>query len=194
MNKILNLSAMNKVNLKFWLNQIIGTFLFMIGIFASYIGALQQIPWLGMAVVLVILLIDLFQDKQLILQKLKLVGAVTIAAALIESLLILTSVYSVNPSSRLFGFQYIVPIWILALWINFSDRVISYLVFTRGRHVINALLGIVFAILIFRSGQRLGLVELHYGIYSLIIIALAWGVFVPFIYIYTDRLFPIIKK
>jgi len=185
---------MNKVNLKFWLNQIIGTFLFMIGIFASYIGALQQIPWLGMAVVLVILLIDLFQDKQLILQKLKLVGAVTIAAALIESLLILTSVYSVNPSSRLFGFQYIVPIWILALWINFSDRVISYLVFTRGRHVINALLGIVFAILIFRSGQRLGLVELHYGIYSLIIIALAWGVFVPFIYIYTDRLFPIIKK
>jgi len=106
----------------------------------------------------------------------------------------LTSVYSVNPTSRLLDVQYIVPIWILALWVNFSVRVISYLVFTRGRHVINALLGIVFALLIFRSGQRLGLVELHHGIYSLLIIAWAWGVFVPFIYMYANRLFPIIKK
>lgn len=185
---------MNRVNRLFWRKQILGTLLFMIGIMASYIGALQQLPWLGMAVVFFILLIDLFNDKQLILQKLKLVGGVTIAAALIESLLLLTSVYSVNPSSRLFDFQFIVPLWILALWVNFSDRVISYLVFTRGRHVINALLGVVFAVLIFRSGQRFGLVELHHGIYSLLIIASAWGLFVPFIYIYANRLFPIRKK
>lgn len=185
---------MKKANRNFWLKQTMGTLLFMIGIFASYIGALQQIPWLGMAVVIVIVLIDLFQDKQRILQKLKLVVAVAMVAALIESLLMLTSVYSVNPTSRLLDVQYIVPIWILALWVNFSVRVISYLVFTRGRHVINALLGIVFALLIFRSGQRLGLVELHHGIYSLLIIAWAWGVFVPFIYMYANRLFPIIKK
>lgn len=185
---------MNNVNLKFWMNQTIGTLLFIIGIFTSYLGALQQIPWLGMVVVFVILLIDLLQDKQHIPQKLKLIGAVTIVAAMIESLLIIISVYSVDPTSRLTGFQLIVPIWILALWVNFSDRVISYLVFTRGRHLINALFGIIFAILIFRTGQRLGLLELHYGIYSLIIIALTWGVFVPFIYMYANKLFPIIKK
>ena len=185
---------MNKMKLKFWLNQVIGILLFMIGVFACYIGVLQQIPWLGMGVVFVILLIDLFQHKQLIMQKLKLVVVVIIAAALIETLLILTSVYSVNPSTRLFGFQFIVPLWILALWINFSIRVISYLVFTRGKHLINALLGLIFAILIFRSGHRLGLVELNHGIYSLLIVALAWGIFVPFIYIYANRLFPILKK
>ena len=185
---------MNNLKFKFWFNQIIGTLLFMAGVFACYIGALQQRPWLGMVVVFVILGIDLFQHKQLIVPKLKLVAVVTIAAALIETLLILTSVYSVAPFSRLLNFQSIVPIWILALWINFSVRVISYLVFTRGKHLINALLGIIFAILIFRSGHRFGLIELNHGIYSLIIVALAWGIFVPFIYIYANRLFPVIKK
>lgn len=166
----------------------------MAGVFACYIGALQQKPWLGIVVVFVILLLDLLQHKQLIIQKLKLVAVVTIAAAFIETLLILTSVYSVTPTSRLLNTQLIVPIWILALWINFSVRVISYLVFTRGKHLINGLLGVIFAILIFRSGHRFGLVELNYGIYSLIIIALAWGIFVPFIYIYANRLFPVLKK
>jgi len=168
---------MNRANLAFWVNQITGTLTFMIGVVACYFGALQQMPWLGMAVVLLIILIDLLQDKKLIRKKIKLVVLVTLAAAVMETLLIVASVYSVNPSSRLLDFQFLLPIWILALWVNFSVRIISYLVFTRGKHFVNALLGIVFAVLIFRSAERFGLVELTYGIYSLAIIAVAWGHF-----------------
>lgn len=180
---------MNNANLAFWVNQITGTLTFMIGVVACYFGALQQMPWLGMAVVLLIILIDLLQDKKLITKKIKLVVLVTLAAAVMETLLIIASVYSVNPSSRLLDLQFLLPIWILALWVNFSVRIISYLVFTRGKHFVNALLGIVFAVLIFRSAERFGLVELTHGVYSLVIIAAAWGVFVPFIYMYANRLF-----
>ena len=56
-----------------WLNQITGTLTFMIGVVACYFGALQQMPWLGMAVVLLIILIDLLQDKKRIRNKIKLV-------------------------------------------------------------------------------------------------------------------------
>ncbi|MCE5205614.1 MAG: DUF2878 domain-containing protein [Porphyromonadaceae bacterium] len=185
---------MNRANLAFWLNQIIGTLTFMIGVVACYFGALQQMPWLGMAVVMLVVLIDLLQNKKLIRNKIKLVVIVTLAAAVVETLLIVTSVYFVNPSSRLFDFQFVLPIWILALWVNFSIRIVSYLVFTRGKHLVNALLGIVFAVLIFRSAERFGLVELTYGVYSLAIIAAAWGVFVPFIYIFANRLFPDTRK
>lgn len=185
---------MNRANLSFWLNQITGTLTFMIGVAACYFGALQQMPWLGMAVVLLIILIDLFQNKKLVRNKIKLVVVVTLAAAVIETLLIVTSVYSVNPSSRLLGLQFVLPIWILALWVNFSIRIISYLVFTRGKHLVNALLGIVFAVLIFRSAERFGLVVFTHGIYSLAMIAAAWGVFVPFIYIFANRLFPDTRK
>lgn len=180
---------MNNANLAFWVNQFTGTLTFMIGVVACYFGALQQMPWLGMAVVLLIILIDLLQDKKLITKKIKLVVLVTLAAAVMETLLIVASVYSVNPSSRLLDLQFLLPIWILALWVNFSVRIISYLVFTRGKHFVNALLGIVFAVLIFRSAERFGLVELTHGVYSLVIIAAAWGVFVPFIYMYANRLF-----
>lgn len=185
---------MNKIKARFWLNQIIGTLLFMVGIFACYYGTLQQIQWLGFTVVSVILLIDLLQNKAQIKQKLKLVIMIGFAAAIIESILISTSVYSVASSSRLLNIHYIVPIWILALWINFIVRVTSYLIFTRGRHFINALLGAVFALLIFRSGNKMGLVELHYGMYSLAIVALSWAVLVPFVYAFANKLFPIHKK
>lgn len=185
---------MNNANLAFWVNQFTGTLTFMIGVVACYFGALQQMPWLGMAVVLLIILIDLLQDKKLITKKIKLVVLVTLAAAVMETLLIVASVYSVNPSSRLLDLQFLLPIWILALWVNFSVRIISYLVFTRGKHFVNALLGIVFAVLIFRSAERFGLVELTHGVYSLVIIAAAWGVFVPFIYMYANRLFPDTRK
>lgn len=185
---------MNNANLAFWVNQITGTLTFMIGVVACYFGALQQMPWLGMAVVLLIILIDLLQDKKLITKKIKLVVLVTLAAAVMETLLIVASVYSVNPSSRLLDLQFLLPIWILALWVNFSVRIISYLVFTRGKHFVNALLGIVFAVLIFRSAERFGLVELTHGVYSLVIIAAAWGVFVPFIYMYANRLFLYTRK
>ena len=173
---------MNRANLSFWLNQIIGTLTFMIGVVACYFGAIKQVPWLGMAVVLLIILIDLLQDKKLIRNKVKLVAVVALAAAVMETLLIVTSVYSVSPSSR------------LALWVNFSVRIISYLVFTRGKHFVNALLGIVFAVLIFRSAERFGLLELTHGVYSLVVIAVAWGVFVPSIYMYANKLFPDTRK
>ena len=185
---------MNKANLSFWLNQITGTLTFMIGVVACYIGALLQMPWLGMAVVMLIILIDLLQNNKLLRNKIKLVVVVALAAAVMETLLIVNSVYSVNPSSRLLGLQFVLPIWILALWVNFSIRIISYLVFTRGRHFVNALLGIVFAVLIFRSADRFGLVVLTHGVYSLAIIAVAWGIFVPFIYMYANRLFPDTRK
>lgn len=185
---------MNRANLSFWLNQIIGTLTFMIGVVACYFVAIKQVPWLGMAVVLLIILIDLLQDKKLIRNKVKLVAVVALAAAVMETLLIVTSVYSVSPSSRLLDFQFILPIWILALWVNFSVRIISNLVFTRGKHFVNALLGIVFAVLIFRSAERFGLLELTHGVYSLVVIAVAWGVFVPSIYMYANKLFPDTRK
>jgi len=186
----------DRSKLKMMINQIIGGIVFMIGIIASYQGALNQKPWLGPLVVLIIIAYDLLAFRKLLLPKLKLLAAVAILGILTESILIITSVYSVELTTRWLVASPFSPLWILALWLNFGIRVPSYLLFLRGKHIVNAITGFVFAILIFRSANALGLLSLNNGTVSLIICAIAWGIVIPIVYIVAAKIFilPTTKK
>jgi hypothetical protein len=181
----------SKLITKFWLFQILGTMIFMIGVFACYQGALVQMPWVGLLVVGVILVIDLLINRKQVASKLKLVALVGLAGFLIETLMIAIHVYSVSPTSKWLLSPPWVPVWILALWLNFGIRVPAYLPFFRGKHLINILVGFVFAFFIFNSASNLHLINLNFSFWSIIICGIAWAILVPLIYIVANQLFPL---
>lgn len=181
----------SKLMTKFWLFQILGTMIFMIGVFACYQGALAQMPWVGLLVVGVILVIDLLINRKQVASKLKLIALVGLAGFLIETLMIAIHVYSVSPTSKWLLSPPWVPVWILALWLNFGIRVPAYLPFFRGKHLINILVGFVFAFFIFNSASSLHLINLNFSFWSIIICGTAWAILVPLIYIVANQLFPL---
>lgn len=177
--------------MQFWLFQILGTIVFMIGVFASYLGAQRQLPWIGLLVVGIIMVSDMIINRKQIVSKLKLIAFVGVAGFLIETLMIALSVYSVAPSSMWLLSSPFVPVWIIALWLNFGIRVPAYLPFFRGKHFINAFVGFAFAFLIFSSASNLQLVILNFSFWSIIICGIVWAILVPVIYIVANKLFPL---
>lgn len=181
----------SKVVMKFWLFQILGTIVFIIGVFACYQGALKQLPWVGLLVVGIIMVSDLIINRKQIASKLKLIVVVGVAGFLIETLMIALRVYSVSPTSKWLLSPPLVPVWILALWLNFGIRVPAYLPFFRGKHLINIFVGFAFAFLIFNSASSLQLVTLNFSFWSIIICGIAWAILIPIIYMVANKLFPI---
>jgi len=179
----------NNDRLKFLFNQLLGAVIFMAGVTACYQGAIRHHPWFGPLVVGIIILFDLFTHPQLAGSKLKLLAAVGLLGFITETLLILLRVYSVGPETRWLLPEPLVPLWILALWLNFGIRVPAYIPFFRGRHIINAVTGFVFALIIFSSASAMGLVGLTHKTTSMIICALAWSAIIPVIYLLAGKLF-----
>lgn len=185
---------MNREKIRYWKHQILGAVTFTLGIIACYQGAIQRITWLGIAVVLLIMAYELLNQKKYAIQKLKLFVFVAILGSIVESIMIMSSVYSVESQTRIIHTLPFIPIWIFALWVNFAIRVPSYLSICRNKHILNGIIGFAFAFLIFRSAAQLELIELTYKIYSILIVGIAWGITIPIIYIYADRVFSSIKN
>lgn len=169
--------------------QIIGTVLFIAGVIACYQGALSQNLWLGPLVVGLIMLYDVSSQKEWIFQKIKLFALIGLGAAILESLLIFFSVYTVTETTRWFLPAPLLPLWIFSLWMNYAVRVPAYLPFFHGKHVANFSIGAVFGIIIFRLAERRELVDLEYGMISLMIIAMAWALYVMAIYQFAPRFY-----
>lgn len=178
----------DRSKLKMIINQIIGMVVFMIGIFATYQGALNQKPWLGPLIVMLIIIYDLLSHRKNIIARLKFLFLVAFIGMLTESLLIIFSVYSVEPNTRWLINAPFAPLWILALWLNFGTRLPSYLSFLNGKHILNAISGFVFAILIFHSAKSMGIITFQQGTLSLLICAIAWAIIIPIIYIIAAKL------
>jgi hypothetical protein len=182
----------NNLKFKFWFSQVFGTLLFIVGLISCYQGALKELPWLGMLVVGVVLISDLLLNRRALISRLKLIAIIGTMGFLLETAMILSSVYSIQHSGWLFTDK-IIPIWMFALWLNFGIRVPAYLIFFRGRHITNVIIGLAFALMIFSSASHLGLVRLNYGMISMVIIATGWGILIPIIYLIADKLFPVLS-
>ncbi len=167
---------------RFWLMQLLGIVMFIVGVMACYGGARGGAPWMGPLVVSIIVGVDFALSAKNRVAKAKLLAAVILLGFLAESALITLSLYTPSPASRWVMPVPLSPLWILALWLNFGTRIPSYLLFLRGRHLINATIGFVFAFLIFRSAARMGVLELHHGLLGFTGIAVVWAILVPVLY------------
>jgi hypothetical protein len=168
---------------------IIGTIAFIITSMACYQGAMRGVPWLGMAVFgleLLILLPLMIGKKQRLLITLT-IGAIGLV---LDTVLIAAGIYSVESTARWILPLPICPEWILALWLNFGLVMPNYLAMMRGRHIISALVGFVYAFIIYGGAARNNIIALpSYGMTGVTIIAIAWAVLMPFMYIYVGRLY-----
>ncbi|MDI6401362.1 DUF2878 family protein [Balneolaceae bacterium ANBcel3] len=171
------------------INQVVMTAIFIIGIVASYQGALQEAGWLGPLVVGLIIGYELLKNKSLLKPKVMLFLFVGLGGFVLESLLIVSTVYSVSETSRWLMPSPLAPLWICALWLNYAARVPGYLAFLKGRHPLNFIIGVLFAIIIYYSASRMELVNLTYGWGSIAAIGTVWGGFVIGIYIFAERQF-----
>lgn len=168
--------------------------LFIIGIIACYQGALREIGWFGPTVVGLIVLYEITRNKQVIKPKLYILLYVGITGFVMESIMIGLGIYSVVESSRWLLPSPLAPLWIVALWVNYAARVPAFVVRFRGKHLINFIIGFVFAGLVYRTATSLGLVDLSWGWGTLAIIGLFWGLFVITIYLVAERQFRFLFK
>lgn len=167
--------------------RVIAPVLFFTGVVASYQGALREIGWLGPLIVGLIVLFELFRNKATIKPKLYVILYTGIVGFAMETLVISVGIYSVSESSRWLLPAPLAPLWIVALWANYAVRVPELVGFLRGRHFLNALMGFLFALVVFSSASNLGLVHLTFGWGSLVLTGLFWGPFVMTIYMVAER-------
>ncbi|MFW6306444.1 MAG: DUF2878 domain-containing protein [Bacillota bacterium] len=168
--------------------QIVSTLVFLLGVFACYFGAISGLLWIGPVAVVVIgafrlrISSDLKKDLQVIL----LVGVIGI---IVETLLILSRVYTPDPGKRILLVWPFLPEWILALWVNFSFRIKDILIFIRGRVWLSSIMGFVFGILIFLSASARGLLTMRYSYISLLIISIMWAAAVFLMFYYSESIY-----
>lgn len=169
---------------------IIGTAAFIITSIACYQGAMRGVPWLGMVffTLELVILTPLMMGRQKRLLIALLVGAIGI---LLDTVLLLAGIYSVETSARWILPAPVCPEWVLALWLNFGLVMPNYLAMMRGRHILSALVGFVYAFMVYGGASRNEIITLpNYGMAGVAIIALAWAVLIPLMYLYVDRLYP----
>lgn len=166
---------------------IVNGLLFMIGVIASYQGAIHFKSWIGPLVVIIISVIHfMFNDKNW-KKELLLVLIITLLTFFIESILILVSVYKPNPQTRFILFHPFAPLWITALWLNYSLRIKEYLPYVNGYLKRQFFTGAIFGFIIFGSLSRLKLVELPLNYVSIIIMSFSWGALMMLIYLIANK-------
>jgi hypothetical protein len=168
---------------------IIGTIAFIITSIACYQGAMRGVPWLGMAMFALelIVLLPLMLGKQ---QRVLIATAIAAIGLVLDTLLIAVGIYSVETSARWILPSPICPEWILALWLNFGLVMPNYLAMMKGRHIVSGLVGFVYAFMVYGGAARNNIIALpNYGMTGVAIIAITWAILVPLMYMYVAKLF-----
>jgi len=145
--------------------------LFQVAWFSCVLGAANQIPWLGLLVVLAIVAGQLFFAPQPSKELLLLISAAIIGAVVDQGFLMgsIVQYQSHGWSST------IVPVWIVALWIGFSSTLNVSLRWLRGRHVIAFLFGAIGGPMAYIAAEKLGAVTITPQASSYIVLGLAWA-------------------
>lgn len=147
--------------------------------FSCYQGALHGMPWLGLAV---FVLMAAFFHPQTQLKKNRLLITVLVAAVgfATDTALIVSHVYTVQASSRWLIPAPFCPEWVLGLWLNFGFMLYIFWHFLSKKSITPVIVGVVFSFLIFGNATRMGLVSfLVQPRAGFLIIASCWAVLIP---------------
>ena len=154
---------------------VVNFILFQIGWFACVIGAAKQMPWLGVATVLAIVIWHLTQAKQAKKEVQLLIIALVIGGTFDQIMLnhqLIT--YQAHGWSSM-----LVPVWILALWAEFVTVLNVSLRWMKGRWLVAVLFGAIGGPLAYMGAEKLGAVTLNHLPISYVALSLGWACLTP---------------
>lgn len=148
---------------------------FQVGWLACVLGAGQGWPYLGPAVVLVLVTVHLALCPHPS-QELRLLILIAFMGTILDSLLATSGLVIYRCG---YGLTWLAPAWITALWVNFGTTLHFALRWLADRLMWAAILGAVAGPAAYYGASDLGAAELPAGGWSLFALAMVWGVAVP---------------
>ena len=147
---------------------------FQIGWFAAVLGAGHGMPWLGVAIVPLVLLLNLVLSADW-RQELIVALAAAVMGFAVDTSLVAAGVFAPVPFFVPRPFS---PLWMVMLWVNQATTLNSCMAWLRGRYLAGALFGAVGGPLAYLSGAKLGAASLP-STNGLLILGITWAVAFP---------------
>jgi hypothetical protein len=147
---------------------------FQIGWFSAVLGAGHGMPWLGVAVIPLVLLFNMTTSADW-KQELGIAAAAAVMGFAVDTALGAARIFAPVPFLLPRPFS---PLWMVALWVNQATTLNSCMSWLRGRYLAGALFGAVGGPLAYLSGAKLGAASIpsHRG---LLILGITWAVAFP---------------
>lgn len=83
----------------------------------------------------------------------------------------------------------IAPLWVVSLWMCFGSSISHSFKWIKGNYILLFFLGAFSGPLIYVSATKLEVLYFHYAVYvNLIIVSIAWGLFLPLVVYISDKL------
>jgi len=162
---------------------IINFVLFQLAWFACVLGAANSLPWLGVAITMLVLAWHFYHSKQAKYELVLILAALLIGAVFDQLML---SMNWVNYQAHGWS-QNLVPVWILALWLAFASTLNLSLAWMQGRYLIAVLFGGGGGPLAYFGAEKLGAVSLS-GTTSLITLGIGWAMITPLLLVVARKL------
>lgn len=156
-------------------NIIINFILFQITWFACVLGAAQQLPWLGVLLVLAAVAWHLHIATEKLVE-LKLLLCALLIGGLFDQMMLNSHLISYESHGWSGN---IVPVWILALWLGFTTTLNVSLRWIRGKWFVAVIFGLVGGPLAYMGAVKLGAVTLNQMPQTYLALAIGWSLLTP---------------
>ncbi len=147
---------------------------FQIGWFSAVLGAGHGMPWLGVAVVPLVLLFNMVMSEDW-KQELGIAAAAAVMGFAVDTTLVAAGIFAPVPFLLPRPFS---PLWMVALWANQATTLNSCMSWLRGRYLAGALFGAVGGPLAYLSGAKLGAASIP-SPPGLLILGITWALAFP---------------
>ncbi len=157
------------------LRSVINVIGFQAGWFAAVLGAAHRMPWLGVIVMPIVLVLHvaLSPKKK---AEVKLILAAGAIGFWVDTLLVYAGVFT--PVLYLFPAPFSPP-WMVMLWMGFATSLNVSLNKLHGRYLLSALVGAFGGPSAYYGGAKLGATTALPGTSDLLVLAAAWAAAVP---------------
>ena len=153
------------------------------GWFACVLSAAHDVPWIGVAVTLVLVAVHLARVDRRV-PELKLLASVIVIGAVWESVPVAAGLLVYPNGTVLPGAA---PYWILALWALFAAQFNTTFGWLKSRMLLASVLGAVAGPLSFRGGAALGAVRFAQPLAATLTLAAGWAVLLPVLILLSRR-------
>jgi len=143
---------------------------FQIGWFAAVLGAGHGMPWLGVLVVPLVLLLNLVLSADW-KQELMIALAAAVMGFAVDTGLVTEGIF--DPVRFLVPCP-LSPPWMVMLWVNQATTLNSCLAWLRGRYLVGAIFGAIGGPLAYLSGAKLGAASVP-SASGLVILGITWA-------------------
>ena len=159
------------------MNKIFNILGFQIGWWVCALGAKNDLDYLGPIYMISFIIVHLifFSEKKL---EIILIISGIILGFFVDSSFKFLSILSYVPLDS----SFLAPLWIIAMWAGFCATLNHSLSWLKGNNIISFLMGAIFGPLSYLAGQKMGIIYfLVSPFYALTILAIAWGISIPFL-------------